>query len=299
MSKTKRGSAATRRGGWLAGAIHVSNIRANETRRRVWVFSLREPANGVPRGSRAVPARETRCAVCHVPLVSSLRVIPRGGGLCPRGTRRRGGGTCQRGSQKPRHSEGASRSRSARESTRGGPTHRLKHAASLSLFLGQHPFQLSLLLHELLPQTQELLLLRGGVLLRRLGVGARHLGSETLPWPRKKASNPPRRAGVSLGPADPHRPCGRALRPDTRTRGAFDRSAGEPSLSRVASSPAGRLRPPPRPPNGERTFFLLLTKYGVFVEPKSGLKSGGKSGHPTRFSTRFSTRFCHKNPLIS
>ena len=226
----------------------------------VWVFSLREPANGAPRGSRAVPARETWCAVCHVPLVSSLRVIPRGGGLCPRGTRRRGGGTCQRGSQKPRHSEGASRSRSARESTRGGPTHRLKHAASLSLFLGQHPFQLSLLLHELLPQTQELLLLRGGALLRRLGVGARHLGSETLPWPRKKASNPPRRAGVSLGPADPHRPRGRALRPDTRTRGTFDRSAGEPSLSRVASSPAGRLRPPPRPPNGEfhdeRTFFF-------------------------------------------
>ena len=77
----------------------------------------------------------------------------------------------------------------------GGPTHRLKHAASLSLFLGQHPFQLSLLLHELLPQTQELLLLRGGVLLRRLGVGARHLGSETLPWPRKKASESPAAGG--------------------------------------------------------------------------------------------------------
>ena len=195
VSKAKGGSAATRRGGWVAEAIHLSNLLANETRRRVWVFSLRAPANGAPRGSRAVPARETRCAVCHVPLVSSLRVIPRGGGLCPRGTRRRGGGTCQRGSQKPRHSEGASRSRSARESTRRGPTHRLKHAASLSLFLGQHPFQLSLLLHELLPQTQELLLLRGGALLRRLGVGARHLGTRNAPLAKKKDVESPAAGG--------------------------------------------------------------------------------------------------------
>jgi hypothetical protein len=121
---------------------------------------------------------------------------PLAAGACVGGERVGGRrGTCQRGSQKPRHSEGASRSRSARESTRRGPTHRLKHAASLSLFLGQHPFQLSLLLHELLPQTQELLLLRGGALLRRLGVGARHLGTRNAPLAKKKDVESPAAGG--------------------------------------------------------------------------------------------------------
>lgn len=69
------------------------------------------------------------------------------------------------------------------------------------------------------------------------------LARETLPRQEKGVMSPPRRAGVSLGPADPHRPRSRALRPDTRTRGTCDRSAGERSPSRVASSPAGRLRP--------------------------------------------------------
>ena len=214
-----------------------------ETRRRVWVFSLRAPANGAPRGSRAVPARETRCARCHVPMVSSLRVTPRGGGLCRRGARRRTSRDVSARESKTKTCRRRVAIAFGARSTRGGGTHRLKHAASLSLFQGQLPFQLGLLLHELLPQTQELLLLRGGALLRPLRVGARHLGTRNAPRQEKGVMSPPRRAGVSLGTADPHRPRSRALRPDTRTRGTCDRSAGERSPSRVASSPAGRLRP--------------------------------------------------------
>ena len=195
MSKAKGGSAATRRGERVAEAIHCSNIFANETRRRVWVFSLRAPANGAPRGSRAVPARETRCARCHVPMVSSLRVTPRGGGLCRRGARRRTSRDVSARESKTKTCRRCVTIAFGARSTRGGGTHRLKHAASLSLFQGQLPFQLGLLLHELLPQTQELLLLRGGALLRPLRVGARHLGTRNAPAPRKRRNESPATGG--------------------------------------------------------------------------------------------------------